>query len=168
MSFSLRLLACLLCVSALVSILTPRAVAVSPNWDGCWGCNIVDGGQINSNLIGVTLYTDGGTRLVVQQVDIYNSQVLVRNSQGATYWMSGTRLYDASNKEERNVTTAGVVGAGIFALLLGSSSNNRSGSSNNSSRDSRYQCERRCEQTTHHFDPGRQTAAENQCKRRCG
>jgi len=156
---------------SLIAMPAPQAQALSPNWDNCWGCNIVDGGQFTSTLVGRTVhYGDptNRTSMVVESVDFSTSRVYVRNtSTGARYWVNARSLYDASNKEERNMATGGAVVLGVLgALLAGGSSSNSS--SRSSSSDTRYQCERRCEQTTHHYDPGRQAAAERQCKARCG
>ncbi|WP_375548680.1 hypothetical protein ABWI01_13545 [Oceanicaulis alexandrii] len=167
---AMRLICCVALALSMLTIPAPQAQAIAQNWDGCNGCNIVDGGQFNANLVGRTVhYGDplDRTSMVVEQVDTYGMRVYVRNtSTGNRYWVSASSLYDSSNKEERNMTAGGLgLALGIFGALLSSGSSNSSSSS--SSSNSRYQCERRCEQTTHHYDAGRQAAAERQCKARC-
>jgi hypothetical protein len=104
---------------------------------GCLGCNVSDTGDFNSQLVGRTVFIEGGVDAwaTVEGIDVYSGRVYVRTSDGRRGWVSASNTYTRASRDERvGAGAAGViVGAAILACLLGACSNDSSPSRQSSS-----------------------------------
>ena len=132
-----------------------------------WGCNVLDDGQFNSNLIGRTVYVNGKPRRVTS-IDTYNRKVRYVTPSGEYYSESAQRVYTKKRLDERNMAYAG--GAAALACLFfcprGEQQSSRRPSQQQSNSQALNSCLNQCYRQGDP-DPNRESALQAGCRRSC-
>ena len=160
--------------SAFLVAFFPLNVSAAPQSNCSYGCNIVDDGLLNGNLIGQTLVYRGNGQVIdvtVLSVNTYNQQILWQTSSGQSGWGNAREYYTPYRSRQQSDGYAAGTAAGIAIIacfFFCPRGNSSQGSSSSYSQDRREAeaCWERC-QPLQDLNPAVDQRIREDCLRRC-
>lgn len=138
---------------------------------GCYGCNVIDDGRLNSGLIGqMVIQRQNGTviKVIVMDVDPSSGRLRWVDSSSKTGWNEARHYYTPSRSKEQDTGLGwAVIGAVIVGVAAASSQapGSRAQSKPISPDARRRECENKCYSQA--YDPRERSSGQYHCLNQC-